>query len=249
MKEGYREVIVYSNKQIASNVYEMKVVSDKDELRFEGKSGQFYMVRGWESLDPYLSRPISICNIEEDRLTFLYEVRGKGTHLISTLEFGHSLEILGPLGNGFNINIKGNIALVSGGIGIAPMIYLAKSLHANVDFYCGFRNEIYYIDEIEENVENIFISTEDGSKGYNGFITEILKPEQYDVIFTCGPSPMMKRVVEMCKGKVRVYASMESRIACGIGACLGCTIETKSGIKRICKEGPVFYGEEVLFND
>ena len=175
---------------------------------------------------------------------------GKGTHIISKLGPGDELEVLGPLGKGFNLDLEGSIALVSGGIGIAPMIYLAKRLDAIKDFYCGFRKEAYYIDKLKDHVNSIFISTEEGSIGHKGFITDLLKPEKYKGVIACGPIPMMKKVVEMCKHEgVPTYISMENRMACGIGACLGCTIQTSSGMKRVCKEGPVFSGEEVVFSD
>lgn len=254
MKEGYRRGIVHSNKQLTSNIYEIKLTpfykrSGQQGLGFQGNPGQFYMIRGWDALNPFLSRPISISNIEDGEITFLYEVKGKGTHIISSLRPGDTLELLGPLGNGFDLNVKGNIAIVSGGAGLAPMAYLMRTLNCNIDFYCGFRKEVYYTDEIKNHVNSVFISTEDGSLGHKGFITEIFEPEKYDVVFTCGPLPMMEEVYEKCKDKVHIYMSLESRMACGIGACLGCSIKTKSGMKRVCKEGPVFSGEEVLFYD
>ncbi|NLJ98163.1 MAG: dihydroorotate dehydrogenase electron transfer subunit [Tissierellia bacterium] len=259
MKQGYRKGIIHSNIQIATNIYEIKLSpchpeSDSisltmEESGFQGKPGQFYMLRGWE-LDPLLPRPISICDISDGIITFLYEVRGRGTHIISKLKKGDTLELLGPLGNGFDLNIEDKIAIVSGGIGVAPLIYLMKGFKGDMDFYCGFRNEAYYLDEIREHVDNTHISTEDGSVGHRGFVTDLFLPKRYDMVLTCGPIPMMNRVVEMCKDKnVPVYVSMESRMACGIGTCLGCTIETTSGMKRVCKEGPVFSGEEVKFND
>ena len=244
MEATYKKGIIQSNKKIASNIYEIKLSS-----YFQGKPGQFYMIRGWEALDPFLPRPISISNIEEGIITFLYEVKGKGTHIISKLKPGDSLELLGPLGNGFDLEVEGKIALISGGIGIAPLVYLAKTFKKNVDFYCGFRDEPYYIDEIKKYANNLYISTEDGSSGHKGYITEVFEPEKYQLVATCGPLPMMEEVLNKCGGKARVYMSMENRMACGIGACLGCTIKTKSGIKRVCKEGPVFLGEEVRLND
>lgn len=247
MKAGYRKAIVNTNAEIASNIFEIKLSYPKDE-NFQGQPGQFYMLKAWEALDPFLPRPLSISNIVGDTITFLYEVKGRGTQFISKLHPGHTLELLGPLGNGFDLNIEGNIAIISGGIGIAPMIYLMKSLNKKVDFYCGFRDEAYYIDEIKGYVDSVFVSTENGSLGHKGFITDIFTPEKYDVIFTCGPLAMMEKIWSMCKGK-KVYMSMENRMACGIGACLGCTIKTRYGIKRVCKEGPVFSGEEVFFYD
>ena len=270
MKSGYRKGVIFSNTEIANNIYEMKVKFtegsngckchlEKDGVSFIyekscklGAPGQFYMLKSWD-LDPFLSRPISIANIEEDKLVFLYEVKGKGTEIFSKLKIGDNLELLGPLGNGFDLEKAtnnrppSNIAIISGGIGIAPMIFLAKELRGNIDFYCGFRHEVYYIDIIKKYVDNIYISTENGFFGHKGFVTELFVPNKYHLIYTCGPVPMMKKIVEMTKDKIPVFTSMESRMACGIGACLGCTIETKSGMKRVCKEGPVFPGKEVIF--
>ncbi|NLV77457.1 MAG: dihydroorotate dehydrogenase electron transfer subunit [Tissierellia bacterium] len=245
MKEGYRKVTICSNREIATDIYEMKVKGSG----ILGDPGQFYMLKGWLGLDPFLPRPISICDISDDKITFLYEIRGKGTGIMANLKALDKIEILGPLGNGFNLNSKGNIAIISGGIGIAPMIYTMKSIDTPIDFYCGFRDEVYYIDEIKKHANNIYITTEDGSVGHKGFITELFVPEKYDIVMTCGPIPMMKKVVQMCKDKVPVFISMESRMACGIGACLGCSIETTWGMKRVCKDGPVFSGEEVIFYD
>lgn len=245
MKGNYKEGIIYSSIEISPNIYEVVL-----EGNFKGVSGQFYMVRGWESLDPFLPRPISIADLEDGKITFLYEVRGKGTHIISTLKKGDNLSVLGPLGNGFDLEEEGRrIALISGGIGVAPMLYLAKNLKGKVDLYTGFRNHSYFIDQIKPYVDNIHISTEDGSEGHKGFVTDLFDPNKYDLVLTCGPTPMMEVVIKMCMNIVPIYFSMESRMACGIGACLGCAIETIRGMERICKEGPVFKGEEVVLND
>lgn len=244
MKDSYREGIIFSNTEISPNIYEVILEGD-----FHGSPGQFYMIRGWEALDPFLPRPISIADIENGRIKFLYEVKGKGTHIISKLNKGDTLSLLGPLGNGFDSKIEGKIALVTGGIGIAPMLYLAKNLSGEINIYSGFRNNAYFLDQIKPYVKTIKIATEDGTIGHKGFVTELFDPTDYDLVYTCGPIPMMKVVLNMCKGKVPVFLSMENRMACGIGACLGCTIETTRGMERVCKEGPVFNGEEVVFND
>ena len=244
MKDSYKDGIVYSNIEISPNIY--KLILDGD---FKGKPGQFYMLKGWEASDPFLPRPISIADLENGKISFLYEVRGKGTHIISKLKKGDSLSILGPLGNGFDLESGQKIALISGGIGIAPMLYLAKNLNAPVDLYSGFRTKGYFIEEIKPYVDNIYISTEDGSEGHKGFIIDLFDPNKYDLVVACGPTPMMEAVMRSCRGIVPVYVSMENRMACGIGACLGCTVETIRGMERVCKEGPVFKGEEVVVND
>lgn len=244
MKDIYKDGIIYSNTEISLNIYEIVL-----EGEFKGFPGQFYMIRGWNGLDPFLPRPISIADLDNGKIKFLYEVRGRGTHIISRLKKGDRLSVLGPLGNGFNLEVQGKIALLSGGIGIAPMLYLAKNLSGEVTIYSGFRNDAYFLDQIKPYVKNIFIATEDGSIGHKGFVTELFDPSKYDLVLTCGPTPMMEVVIKMCKGEVPVYVSMESRMACGIGACLGCTIETIRGMERVCKEGPVFKGEEVVLHD
>ncbi|WP_312907761.1 dihydroorotate dehydrogenase electron transfer subunit [Tissierella praeacuta] len=244
MKDSYKDGIIYSNTEISPNIYEIVL-----EGEFKGFPGQFYMIRGWNGLDPFLPRPISIADLDNGKIKFLYEVRGRGTHIISRLKKGDRLSVLGSLGNGFNLEVQGKIALLSGGIGIAPMLYLAKNLSGEVTIYSGFRNDAYFLDQIKPYVKNIFIATEDGSIGHKGFVTELFDPSKYDLVLTCGPTPMMEVVIKMCEGQVPVYVSMESRMACGIGACLGCTIETIRGMERVCKEGPVFKGEEVVLHD
>ncbi len=238
MKESYVKREIISNENLATNIYKMKVSGN-----FSGEPGQFYMVRGWEGIEPFLARPISINNIEEDGIEFLYEDRGRGTNLLSNLKTGDSVKILGPLGNGFK-DIEGeNIAIIGGGIGTAPLVYLAKNLNKNIDFFCGFRDEVYEIDNIKKYVDNVYVSTETGSVGHKGFITEIIDYDKYDIVITCGPIPMMKKIYE---DKKELIISMEENMACGIGACMGCNIETTNGNKKVCKDGPVFLGKEVF---
>lgn len=244
MKETYREGIIFSNTEISPNIYELVLDGD-----FHGSPGQFYMLRGWEGLDPFLPRPISIADIENGRIKFLYEVKGRGTHIISRLNKGDSLSLLGPLGNGFDIKVEGKMALITGGIGIAPMLYLSKQLSGEIHIYSGFRNNAYFLDQIRPYVKTVNIATENGSIGHKGLVTDLFDPEDFDFIYACGPIPMMKAVLSMCQGKVPVFLSMENHMACGIGACLGCTIETIRGMERVCKEGPVFKGEEVVLYD
>ena len=243
MLEGYRKLRIKSNKEISTNIFQIELEMDIDR---EIKPGQFFMVRGWEANDPFLPRPISVADVGEKSITFLYEVRGRGTHIISKLRTEDTLDILGPLGNGFDLEGKGKKAIVAGGIGIAPLVYLLKNLEDEVDFYAGFRSEVYWMDKVEKYAKDLYIATEDGSVGHKGFSIDKFDPRKYDEVLTCGPMPMMERVLELCQGLVPVQVSMESRMACGIGACLGCTIETSDGMKRVCKDGPIFKGTEVI---
>ncbi|MGL4772943.1 MAG: dihydroorotate dehydrogenase electron transfer subunit [Clostridium sp.] len=244
MKKTYNKAKVLENKEIVNGIFKM-VIENTDESR----PGQFYMLK--LEGGTLLPRPISICESTKENVTFLYAVVGKGTKEYTKLESGEYISLIGPLGNGFNIDACGErVALVGGGIGIAPLYDVAKALKAKgnhkVDFLGGFRDEVYLTEQFTEFVDEVKVSTNTGKHGHKGFVTEIFIPENYDTVLCCGPEVMMKRVVEMCKEKnVKVYVSMEKHMACGVGACLVCTCKTKEGHKRTCKDGPVFDGDYV----
>lgn len=245
MKMEYTVNKVLENVEISEGIYKLSIGGE-----FSANPGQFYMLRSWGT-EPVLSRPISICDVSDDGISFLYEVRGRGTRLFKDLRSGDSLELLGPLGNGFDVSsIKGKVAIVAGGIGIAPMFYTAKSLEgAQIDLYGGFRDQVYLTDEFKGYVDNVYISTDSGKVGHKGFVTDMLEPSGYDVVLCCGPEVMMQKVSKMCiEHRVQCFVSMEKHMACGIGACLVCTCKTKDGNKRTCKDGPVFSGEDVIFD-
>ncbi|MBC8063156.1 MAG: dihydroorotate dehydrogenase electron transfer subunit [Clostridiaceae bacterium] len=236
---------VLSNIEISDGVYRLILMG-----QFQGKPGQFYMLRAWEE-EPILSRPISIENVDDKSITFLYQVVGKGTKILSKLKAKGELNIQGPLGNTFPVEqLSGKVGIITGGIGIAPMELVVKSLKVDsIDFHCGFRNKSYLINEIMEHVTKVYISTETGSEGYKGYVTDLFKPENYDVVLCCGPEVMMNKVIKMCKDKnVTSYVSMEKHMACGVGACLVCTCKTIDGNKRTCKDGPIFLGSEVMID-
>lgn len=238
--KGYEKVEVISNIEISKDIYKIKV-----KLKTIARSGQFYMIRCFEDTN-MLSRPISICDKDENTLTFLYAVVGKGTNILKTKRKKDFIEILGPLGNGFEVfNKDKKVAVIAGGIGIAPMLSLCKDIKGEIDLYAGFKDEIYFLDEFKKIVKNIYISTNTGRHGHKGLITEIIKDE-YDSIYVCGPSLMMKKIQEL-NLKSKVFFSLEARMGCGIGACLSCSCKTKEKMKRICKEGPVFNSREVVF--
>ncbi|WP_373898189.1 dihydroorotate dehydrogenase electron transfer subunit [Haloimpatiens sp. FM7315] len=250
---------VLENIEVCEEIYKISI-----EGNFEGKPGQFYMLKV-PYKEPLLPRPISIYSIDENKIEFLYKVVGQGTKLLSKLQVGEEIQILGPLGNCFDLSEnKGKIAMVSGGIGVAPLLFLTKGLeNVSVDFYAGFYQEVYAVDNVEKNVNNFYISTEkecirnkiqkftqenNVKVVDNSYVTDIFNPEKYEIVYCCGPKIMMEKVVKMCKEKnVPVYVSMENRMACGVGACLGCTCDTKNGFKRVCSDGPVFNGEDVVF--
>lgn len=240
----YRNERVIENIQVADGIYRLTI-----EGSFIGKPGQFYMLRCWDK-EPILSRPISIHHLDEDKISFLYAVIGEGTKLLKKLKNGDEVKLSGPFGdNGFPINdISGKVAIVTGGIGIAPMLYCIEKLQCkSVDLFAGFKEEVHTVEKFSPFANNIYVSTEKGNEGYKGFVTDLLKPELYDVVLCCGPEPMMKKVIMMCKEKsVKIYVSMEKHMACGIGACLVCTCKTKDGNKRTCKDGPVFCGDDLI---
>ena len=248
MAMEYVNTTIIENKEISQGIFSMKV-KHKENVR----AGQFYMLKGELA---FLGRPISVCEVEKDIIRFVYAVVGKGTNELKNMKEGKTLKIIGPLGNGFDTDREyKKVALVGGGIGVAPMLELAKALrrkneNIKMDFYGGFRDDIYLTDEIDNYVEKTYLSTNSGKYGVKGFVTEPLLEniKNYDTVLCCGPEVMMKRVVEICKeNNVEVFISMEKHMACGVGACLVCTCKTKSGNKRTCKDGPVFNGLDIEF--
>ncbi|MBU5485385.1 dihydroorotate dehydrogenase electron transfer subunit [Clostridium sp. MSJ-11] len=238
----YREEKVLYNKEICNGIWELKLSG-----KFQGRPGQFYMLRAWEN-EPLLSRPISIYSIDEEGISFLYKIVGKGTEILKKLQKGDEVKVTGPLGNGFPMEkIKGKVAIVVGGIGIAPMRYLTQGLEGcEVHLYAGFRDESYSVDSFSPYIKKSVIVTETGEEGEKGYVTDYIDVEDYNVVLSCGPEIMMNKLIKQCKEKsIPLYVSLEKHMACGVGACLVCTCKTKDGYKRTCKEGPVFLGEEL----
>lgn len=226
---------ILENKYIGEDMYFMKV-----EGKFKAKMGQFYMLRAWDTY-PLLSRPISVHDVNEDSISFLYKVVGEGTKILSNLRVNDEIKLEGPYGNGYE-NVKGKVALVGGGIGIAPLYLVAKNIE-NCDAYLGFRKEAILEEKYNEVCNEVNIAIGDT------FVTDILDVEKYDYILTCGPTPMMEKLVKMTEGtNTKTMVSLENHMACGVGACLVCTCKTKFGNKKTCKDGPVFWGEDVIFN-
>jgi len=233
---------IVSQKKIATHVYLLSVTRNDEVIA----PGQFYMLKGWGDSLP-LMRPVSVYNVEKKTVQFLYKVVGQGTERLSALAKGADLELLGPLGNGFPCQeVSGRVALVGGGIGIAPLFETAKQLTkggCQVDVFLGYKDELFAFESFENVCENIFIAVEIGKEGYKGFITDIFQPQNYNAVFCCGPEIMMMKVKRVCDAyRIPVWLSMETRMACGIGACLVCTCKTKNGMMRCCKDGPVFSG-------
>lgn len=242
----YFDSIVLAQVQLTEDIFVLTV----ERKGASAAAGQFFMLKCWDK-ELTLMRPISIFKADEDMLSFMYRVVGEGTRKLAELKAGDTVSFLGALGTGYPIGeMHGKVALVGGGLGIPPLCQTAKELTASgveVDVYLGYRDELFALEDFEPHCHDIFISTETGSEGYKGFITDLLKPEQYDAVFTCGPEVMMRKVAAMCAEKqTACWCSMEHRMACGIGACLGCSIRTTEGMKRVCKDGPVFPAEQIF---
>ena len=230
---------VISNERIDEDFFLLKVEDQK-----VSKIGQFYMLRAWDSY-PTLSRPISVYDSDDNSVSFLVKIVGEGTEILSELKKGDDIEITGPLGKGFPEDISGKIALVGGGVGIAPLFKSAKEYKKNpnntVDVYLGFSGTPILEDEYKKNCDNLIVNV-------GGFITDDIDTTKYDYILTCGPEIMMQVLYKKCKEEKtddRLYVSMENRMACGFGACLVCTCKTNHGNKKVCKDGPVFLANEV----
>ena len=227
---------IKSNEQIAKNVYRMQLGGDTAGIL----PGQFVNIR---VEGQFLRRPISVCNIEEGVLTIIYKVVGVGTEAMSHLPVGTQLDVLTVLGNGYDLTKAGDQPLlVGGGVGVPPMYMLARQLREAgkaVRVILGFntQDEVFYEDEFRALGCDVTVTTVDGSHGVKGFVTNALDGKQ-SYYYTCGPLPMIKALIQAAGTNGEV--SMEERMGCGFGACMGCTIQTNQGPKRVCKEGPVF---------
>ena len=224
-------------------------------LASSARAGQFIHIDCGEGL--LLRRPISVCNIRGDKLTFVFEVKGEGTRRLSAVLPGQKLDILGPLGNGFSFP-DGDILVVGGGIGAPPMLFAAKSAKGRVTAVLGFRDSggVILKNEFEEACDRVFITTDDGSFGIHGTVMEpigeLLRGGGFKAVMACGPRPMLSAVAELCERQgVYCQVSLEEYMACGVGACLVCDCATVkgeiAGMSRVCKDGPVFDARDVVW--
>ena len=237
--QSYRDAKIIFNTKIKDDIYFCKL-----KTKLNAKPGQFFMLR-CDSFrnSPLLSRPFGVCDQDDETMSFLYQVKGVGTKILSDLKEGSIVKLLGPLGKGFEIKKVKKAAIVAGGIGIAPLLYLAKSLDQKADFYAGFSDEEYFTDYFKDYVEKTTVTIDKKDKI---FITDKIDTEKYDIIYACGPNPMLKTLSTKNKN-TEIQISMEAHMACGIGACLGCTVENSKGeFIRVCKEGPVFDSKEIF---
>ena len=237
---------IEKNICIAKNTYEMVISGDTSAF---SAPGQFLNIK----LDGfYLRRPISVCNYDDNSITIIYKVVGKGTEKMAQLYSGEELDILCGLGNGFDTALGGDKPVViGGGVGVPPMYGLAKALISQgkkVTAILGFNSadEVFYKERFVELGADVIVTTADGSVGIKGFVTDGLNTlENYTYFYTCGPEPMLKAVYNGTKTSGQL--SFEERMGCGFGACMGCSCKIKYGNKRICKDGPVLVKEEIIW--
>lgn len=239
------------------SVYLLSLKAEKDALP---AAGQFFMLRSHAS-QKLLARPISVFNVEifhEEnfaKIEFLILVKGQGTKELCSLKEGRRVELLGPCGNTFPSPQEGaKICLIGGGVGVAPIAGFASSLpDESYDFFASFKSGSYGLQNVR--AKNLVITTDDGSQGVHGMISAVLtadylKAKKYSAVYACGPTPMLRYIQGVCeKAKVQCYLSLEQKMACGMGVCLGCTVQTVEGYKRCCKDGPVFAGQKIIFED
>ena len=248
MAKRIEDLKIIGNNRLTPDVFVLELTGN-DKLP-DFKPGQFVQVKVDGSTDTFLRRPISIHDVDYGKNTFklLIQIAGKGTEALSRLRKGDLLNLIYPLGNSFSLPEAGEkILLAGGGCGVAPLLYLGKYLKSNgyiPDIILGFRN-IERIFEFEDylNIGKVFLTTEDGSRGEKGYITDhsIFSTGRYDRIYCCGPDPMMRAVAAYCtKNNIICEVSLEKLMGCGIGACLCCIVSTVKGNLCTCTDGPVF---------
>lgn len=252
------QVQILQNKQIASGYYHLVVRSET--IARNCRPGQFANIRISDSLDPLLRRPLSFFNYSTETIEFVYRVVGYGTSLLTEKLVNDTLDIIGPLGNGFNLDIKkeGKVLVVGGGMGIIPLYPLIKNLAQNgfvLEVLNGARNhdELLLLDYFRKDSIPYSVTTDDGSAGEKSYVTNILAErlaeEKIDCVFGCGPHPMLAAVAKIMKETdIPCQLSLEERMACGVGACLGCVVLMNDGsYKKVCKDGPVFLSNLIAF--
>lgn len=253
-KEARISCLIRSNREIAEGIYEM-VIEDKD-IASQTKPGQFInLYCASEAL--LLPRPISICevDVEQGWVKVVYAVISKGTQYFATLQGGEKITVLGPVGNGYTLRDCEESLIVGGGVGTPPLLELVKQLKGRKTVYLGFRSNPYLIEELGKYA-TVHVATDDGSVGYHGTVVDLMNETaaKGGVLYACGPKPMLKALQAWAGEKdMEAQLSLEERMGCGFGACVGCACKVVSDneygytYKKVCKDGPIFDAKEVLF--
>ena len=252
MKKFQETAVILSQEQIGEDIYSLWIQTKK--IAKEAVPGQFISVYCRDA-SRMLPRPISICELDQEqgRLRMVYRVAGAGTAEFAGYKAGDELKVMGPLGNGFPLKAK-KALIIGGGIGVPPMLELAKQLPGEKTLVMGYRSETYLEPELAAAAP-LYIATEDGSKGTSGNVLDAIRANGLtaEVLYACGPTPMLRALKAYAEERgMEAWISLEERMACGIGACLACVCRSKDvdehthvKNKRICKEGPVFNAQEV----
>ena len=247
-----------SKEMLVQGIYKFAIKAS--EIANIAKPGQFLEIKVSDTTEPFLRRPISIFNIDGENVEFIFQVKGKGTELLSNKKIGDKIDVLGPLGKGnFTVKEYSNVAIIGGGIGTYPLYELAKELKdkAKVNMYLGFRDKT--LVTCEKDFENLglnklVVATDDGSYKEKGYAIDFMKKDieenKVDKIFACGPLPMLRAVKKFAEeNNIPCEVSLEERMGCGVGACLGCAIQIGTGENakygHVCKDGPVFDAKDV----
>lgn len=250
MKYDAQPFELISSREIAKGIFDWKVKNA--QLAKTARPGQFahVLVPGKP-----LRRPISICDVQKDTLRLVFEVKGEGTEIMSAMQTGTYVDILAPLGTGFQVDKNKRYCFIGGGIGVPPMLYAAKQSE-NPMVITGFRNKDMVIlqEDFASLGAKLFLTTDDGSCGTHGLVTDVLKEkiQEIDEVCACGPWPMLRAIAGICKQEGKpCQVSLEERMGCGVGACLVCACKVRrNGTEEylhVCKDGPVFLAEEVVF--
>lgn len=246
---------ILEHDRLCEDIYRIRIASE--HISRDAQPGQFVLLRVSPGLDPLLRRPFSLHEKDEESFELLYKVAGKGTSILSGRRCGEVIDTIGPLGKGFS-PVDGEALLAAGGMGIAPLLFLARSLTEDgkkVVLVYGAKTGALLIDctRFEDTGVSVKLTTEDGSRGFTGTCVELLGSElsesEYSGVYACGPSAMLRQVSQLCKehGVPSCQVSVEEKMACGVGACLGCSVgNNHGGYLTVCKDGPVFEASEIL---
>jgi len=260
MKIWQKKAKIISNYKLADKY--LRAILYTAKIARIAAPGQFVMLKIDNSLTPLLRRPFSIHRVDGSKIEVLYGVVGKATEILSKRKAGGHIDVIGPLGNGFDCRAphtghRRRPILVAGGMGVAPLVFLAKNfkkVKGLVLIGAKTKKQILCEKEFQRLGFDVKIATDDGSLGFRGRVTDLLKNLLWTMdhrlwtIYACGPRPMLKEISRLSnKYNIPAQISLEEHMACGIGACLGCVVNTKRGFKRVCKEGPVFWAEEILW--
>lgn len=251
---------IIQNIKIQQDYY--KIILNSLRIAKVSQPGQFVQVKVSNSTEPFLRRPFSIHRVGGQRITILYEAVGRATEILSHRKAGEYLDIIGPLGCGFDLRLaisnKRQAILVAGGMGVAPLVFLAEKLRKRKTLVLlGAKTDKQLLcnKEFRDLGCEVKIATDNGSKGFKGKVTDLLKKilplaisHKPLAIYACGPKPMLREISHLAqKHNLPTQISLEEHLACGIGACLGCVVNTKEGYQRVCTEGPVFYADEIIW--